>query len=193
MNHEDLCKAIRHIAWGYILIHLHFRLGTLDLLPDFAGYLLFLGTLPHLGKTEPSALLLKPFCLFLVVWELANWILSIIGITDLGYLPGLLVTIISLYFHFQLLTNIAAIAKTYNCPEERSILLLRTIRTLMITFFALPLPWNEQSVLTVIIVLITLVVTFVLCAALFSLHKSLVACAPEESLETITENQSWDN
>ena len=55
MNHEHLCNALRHIAWGYILIHVHINLGTIDILPDFAGYLLLLGALPILGQLEPSA------------------------------------------------------------------------------------------------------------------------------------------
>jgi len=70
MNHQKLCSAVKSIAWGYILIHLHLNLGTIDILPDFAGYLLILGALPALGQPEPSALLLKPFCVGLVLWNL---------------------------------------------------------------------------------------------------------------------------
>ena len=40
MNHAGIRSALSRIAWAYLLIHLHFRLNNLDLLPDWAGYLL---------------------------------------------------------------------------------------------------------------------------------------------------------
>lgn len=183
MNQTNLCTAIKKIAWGYVLVHLHINLGTIDLLPDFAGYLLFLGALPAIGQVEPSALLLKPFCILLTVWNVASWVLAIIGITDFGYLPTMLISIVSLYFYFQLLTNINTIAKTFNCPQEGRILHLRTTLTIMNTLFALPLPWNEHEVLTFIMVAVNLIVMFILCATLFSLHKSLQENMPEDAIE----------
>ena len=152
MNHEHLCSALKHIAWGYILIHLNINLGTIDILPDFAGYLLLLGALPILGQLEPSALLLRPFGIGLVLWHLVSWV--------------------------------AAIARVYNCPQEKSILGLRTIRTIMVTLFALPFPWNEQEMLTILMILATLIVVFAICVTLFSLHKSFCELAPEGQEDT---------
>lgn len=40
MNHAGIRSALSRIAWAYLLIHLHFRLNNLDVLPDWAGYLL---------------------------------------------------------------------------------------------------------------------------------------------------------
>ena len=37
MNHAGIRSALSRIAWAYLLIHLHFRLNNLDLLPDWAG------------------------------------------------------------------------------------------------------------------------------------------------------------
>ena len=184
MNHEHLCSALKHIAWGYILIHLNINLGTIDILPDFAGYLLLLGALPILGQIEPSALLLRPFGIGLVLWHFVSWVAAILGITTFGYLPTLLASIVNIYFHFQLLTNLAAIARTYNCPQEKSILGLRTIRTIMVTLFALPFPWNEQEMLTILMILATLIVVFAICVTLFSLHKSFCELAPEDQEHT---------
>jgi len=111
-----------------------------------------------------------------------TWIAALIGITSFGYLPSLLISIVSLYFHFQLLTNIAAIAKSYDCPQEKSILRLRTIRTIMNTLFALPLPWSEQNVLTIIMLLFSLIIIFITCTTLFSLHRTLQENISEEEL-----------
>ena len=35
MNHAGIRSALSRIAWAYLLIHLHFRLNNLDLLPDW--------------------------------------------------------------------------------------------------------------------------------------------------------------
>ena len=34
MNHAGIRSALSRIAWAYLLIHLHFRLNNLDVLPD---------------------------------------------------------------------------------------------------------------------------------------------------------------
>lgn len=43
MNHAGIRSALSRIAWAYLLIHLHFRLNNLDVLPDWA--VLFLDTM----------------------------------------------------------------------------------------------------------------------------------------------------
>lgn len=60
MNCEKLCNAIKKIAWGYILIHVNFSLNTLNILPDWAGYLLFLSAIPMIGEEDESTNLLMP-------------------------------------------------------------------------------------------------------------------------------------
>lgn len=172
-QHETLCRAIKNIAWGYILIHLHINIGALDLLPDWCGYLLFLGALSVLGQSEPSAHLLKPLGILLTVWNGIFWILKCFGVSSIGYIPDLIATVISLYFHFQLLTNIAAVAREKECPQEGSILTLRTVRTILITLFALPFPWAEYEVLALIFLFINIIVAICLCSVLFSMHRYL--------------------
>ncbi len=171
MEQKDICHAVKQIAWGYILIHLHFKIGALDLLPDWLGYFLFFTALPSLAIFVPSSLLLKPFSILLTVWKVVFWILSLFAISSFGYLPDILISIIALYFHFQLLTNLAELAKQQNCPQEESILLLRTIRTILSTLFILPFPWNQYVTILILIVQIILVIW--LCSVLFSFSKSL--------------------
>ena len=188
-QHEALCRSIKNIAWGYILIHIHINIGALDLLPDWCGYLLFIGALTVLGSLEPSAPLLKPLGIILAVWNGLFWILKCLGVSSLGYIPGLLISIISLYFHFQLLTNIAAVANNYDSPQEKSILTLRTVRTILTTLLALPFPWAEQEGLAIVILIVNLIVAFWLCGVMFSLHRFLRDNPPEESMEVTQEQQ----
>ena len=68
--HTDICAAaVRIIAWAYLLLHLDLTFGTVNVLPDWAGYLLILDALPALAKEESSASLLKPLCIILALWE----------------------------------------------------------------------------------------------------------------------------
>ena len=172
----QLAGAVKRIAWGYVLMHVNFNLGTLDILPDWVGYLMILSVLPLVAAAEASAKLLKPFGIILTVWEVLIWVMNLLGAGDWdqGWM-SMVATVISLYFHFQLLTNLAAISEKYGCPETNRILTLRTVQTLLTTVLALPLPWEDYEPLAIILLIVSLVVVIWLCAVLFSLRRSLEA------------------
>ena len=65
MNHAGIRSALSRIAWAYLLIHLHFRLNNLDLLPDWAGYLLIFSAIGLLAGELRDLPLLRPFCILL--------------------------------------------------------------------------------------------------------------------------------
>ena len=67
MKNYILCAAIKKIAFGYLLIHLHINLGTIDILPGWAGYLLILSAIPSISVDEESAKLLEPLAKILLV------------------------------------------------------------------------------------------------------------------------------
>ena len=173
MEQKNLSHTIKCIAFGYIFIHLHFNIATLDLLPDWIGSLQFLDALPVLSTSVPSALLLKPFALVLTIWTGLEWILKLFSISLDMYLLELFIALISLYFHFQLLTNLAELAKQNNCPQEKSILHLRTARTILATISFLPFPWEQYEILFFIFIGIQLILVACLCSVLFSFAKSL--------------------
>lgn len=173
MGQENLAGAVKNIAWGYVLLHLNLNLGTLNILPNWLGYLLMLGALSILGEHEPSALLLRPLGILLAVWEGSLWGLAIFGISfDLSVF-NLIAAVVSLYFHFQLLTNLAVLAEKNCCTEQRRILHLRTVRTLLITLLALPIPWVQYVGLTIGIVIVNLIVAIWICSVLFALSHAL--------------------
>ena len=80
MGREELADAVKRIAWGYVLLHVNVNLGSLNILPNWLGYLLILGVLPMLGEREPSALLLRPLGILLALWEGVLWALTLFGI-----------------------------------------------------------------------------------------------------------------
>ena len=177
---EELYGAVRKIAWGYILIHAHFNLGTLDVLPDWAGYYLMYAALPILTQEDETAKLLRPLGLGLTIWSGIDWVLKLVGasIGGFGYMLSMVVSIVALYFHFQLLTNLASIAEEYGCPESGRLLQLRNVRTVLATVAAVLVYWIEANslggALTVILALSQLVVVIWLCSVLFALSKSLL-------------------
>lgn len=183
MNREELCGAIQRIAWGYVLLHVDFNLGTLDLLPAWLGYVLILQALPAVGRAVESAVLLRPLCICLAVWEGASWVLTFFSVSTEVYVLRVLGTVIGLYFHFQLLTNLAEVAARWDCPERRRLLTLRTVRTILVTFFALPLPWADYAGLALVVLLVHVVVAIWICRVLFSLRRALMAREEEEAAE----------
>lgn len=172
-NRTQLAAAVKRIAWAYVLLHVHINLGTLDVLPDWAGDLMIVSALGVLAQEEPSAGLLKPFGIILAVWNGVKWIFALLGGSWDGGLLGLIATVVSLYFHFQLLTNLAAVSEKYNCPQTKRILTLRTVQTVLTTILALPLPWEEWEQAMVLLLIVSLVVVIWICSVLFSLRRSL--------------------
>ena len=187
---EKLCRAIKHIAWGYVLLYLDVNLATFNILPDWAGFLLILFALPALADEVPSAVLLRPFAILLAAWEGFEWLAKLIG-ASLGIdltVPFLIINVIVLYFHFQLLTDLAALSEKYGCPQTRKLLQLRTVNTLIATALALPLPWEQAEWLATAALLVYGAIVIWICGVLFGLKRSLPEEESSEEAEEETES-----
>lgn len=117
-NREMLYRALSCAAWGYFFLNFNFNLGKINLLPRFVGFLFFLCAINSLFKERDNLLLLRPICFFFAVYHAVDWALSFIGKgLELQILfLDLLIVAAQLYFHFQFLTDIAALARL--CPED---------------------------------------------------------------------------
>ena len=88
--------------------------------------------------------LLRPLGILLALWTGADWLASWAGMDVDGHFPPLdmVVAVAQLYFLFQFLTDLAALAKA-RCREPESadlsgkILLCRTVQTVLVTAIAL--------------------------------------------------------
>ena len=186
---EKLYLAIRHIAWGYVLLYLDINLATFNILPDWAGFLLILSALPALSDEIPSAALLRPFAILLAAWEGFEWLAKLFEASigaDLT-VPFLIVNVIVLYFHFQLLTDLAALSEKHGCPQTRRLLQLRTVNTLISTALALPLPWEQAEWLAITALLVYGAIVIWICFVLFGLKQSLTE---EENNEETEEEET---
>ena len=136
-RYERLFHGLDRAAWAYFFLYFNINVGGVSLLPTFVGYLLFLGAIRLLEDEERELALIRPLAVLLGIWHGLAWLLSFINIGLYG-IPfiDLIRNVIDIYFHFQLLTNLAAIALRHQ-PEDmeldRKLLTYRTLQTLMIT------------------------------------------------------------
>lgn len=175
---NPIYTGLSRTAWGYFFISIDLKLNEVNILPRFVGYLLLLSAIGRLSGGRRDLKLLRPLCLLLAGWAFADWLLGNID----GFIPflDLIVAAAQLYFHFQFLTDIAALAERYpldggNLPA--SIRSHRTAYTLMITVIALEqsasriVPWTWWGGVLVFAAAITCVVGLMIMADLFRLRR----------------------
>ena len=130
MNPEQnvLYRGVSRIAWSYLFAFFNLNLGSLNILPDWMAFALIYGALDLLAEEERELPLLKPFCIPQA---------QLFGLTLSLYPLDLLFAALSLYFYFQLLTNLAHLAARYGGEDlSRRLLRLRTAQALLNTFMA---------------------------------------------------------
>lgn len=171
MKASDFSPAVKRVAWGYVLLHFDINIGTLDLLPAWLGFALFFSALPVLAEASPTAKLLRPFAAGLAVWNGITWIF---GSAWCPEILNVVESVIGLYFHFQLLTELATLARCYGCPQEQKLLTLRTVNTVLQTVFILGTwLWEAWEGAAMILLIVNLVVLVWICAVLFALRREL--------------------
>lgn len=180
---DRLCRGTTCAAWAYFFLYFNVNLGTLNILPDFACYVLLWQAIACLEGEERDLRLLRPLCLLLGVWAGLEWAVALLGWSLEGrLLPwDLLLAVAGLYFHFQLFTDLAAMAARWQAEGQgldRRLLRLRTALTLLITATAVLtrlLPpgrgWS-YGVLTALLV-VSLVVAVLLMLGAFALRRAV--------------------
>ncbi len=137
-SNDKRCRGITKAAWGYFFVYFNINLNGVSILPAFIGYILFLSAIGDLEEEERELSLLRTIGILLVLWHIFDWISTGFKLASGGVLPfvDILVCLINLYFHFQLLTNLASIAARYQGEgdelDER-LLRYRTAQTVLLT------------------------------------------------------------
>lgn len=175
MEIQKSAKAIKNIARAYLFLHLSINLGTLNILPSWVGYILIFGALPVIAEEQPSAKLLRPLAVILGLWEGILWSAQLFNISFDPLLLSVLAAVVGLYFHFQLLTDLANIAKSlHDYSLHTRLLTLRTVRTLMTTLIVFPFPWEKFPVVTTIFLIAHAIVALWICVVLYALRRSVL-------------------
>lgn len=161
---EQLSRALRKIFWAYILLYFDINLGTIDILPAWIGYIFLNQTISDcIEKEESSAKLLKPICLILTIYRLIDWFVAMLGLEMNLLIVSEVFSVVALYFHFQFLTNLANIARKYDCPIENTLLALRTVHTVMMTILTFTMHFSEIEWLSLMIMVAQVFITIFIC------------------------------
>ena len=190
METNTLSSAIKKVAISYVLIYLHINISVIDILPDWLGYFLIVSVLPVLSQKEKSAQLLKPFGIALGVWNIVEWLLKIAGDELNLYVISLVFSIITIYFHFQLITNIAAL--DIEETKRKRLLNLRTATVILHTVLRISvlLPSvisvdNEiYSYIMMFLLIPQLIICFWISVELFSISKTIKENELSENTDT---------
>lgn len=145
-SHQTLSAALNRISWGYFLLLFNFNLGPVNLLPAWLGLYLIYLALPVLGQWQPAVLPLRPVTCLLGWCDGLVWLCALFGLTELPPLLALLVQVANIVLHFRLLSSMADLADGLECPQGRSLRILRNIYLLMLTLSALPIPWETIAI-----------------------------------------------
>ena len=199
METKTLSSAIKKVAISYILIYLHINISAIDILPDWLGYFLIVLVLPIISEKEKSAQLLKPSGIAIGIWNIFEDVLKIAGDELNLTVISLIFSIITIYFHFQLITNVANL--DIEEPTKKRLLNLRTATVILHTVltFSLFIPTvididNEIYTYVLMIMLIPqLIICFWISGELFKLSKALKEKENEIPEETEEESRESDN
>ena len=176
--HDGLSQA----AWGYFFVTFDFNLGTVSILPRFVGFLLLLSAIGKLSGLRRDLALLRPLCTLLACYSFGDWFLSWSGRDIDGIIPflDLVVAVAMLYFHFQFLTDMAALAQEFQLDDDNlpaRIRSHRTAYTLLVTCISLLgsaaqiFPWGWWPGVTVFAAVVTCIVALLIMADLFHLRR----------------------
>lgn len=182
-DYQKLYTGIGRAAWGYFFIYFNINLNTVSILPSFIGYLLFLSAINHLCDEERELNLLRTLGIILTVWHIASWFASFGAIKLDGMLPAvdIIIGVVNIYFHFQLLTNLASIAAKYQSEDhefDAKLLRYRTMQTVMLTaviILGYLAKWQTElvTVISVGMIIAYLIVAILLMKTLFDLRRDI--------------------
>lgn len=182
MERQTLYRGISCAAWGYFFEYFDFNLNGVSALPAFVGFWLLLKATRLMEEERRDLALLRPLGLILLAWNFLDWLGSFGGDSlkngsDLLQILNLVVSLANVYFHFQLLTDLAAIAAKYQGEDyamDVRLLHLRTWQTIFLTvavlMMYLPLgDWWEGLALCIMVA--GMITSLCIMMSLFSLRK----------------------
>jgi len=183
-DYQKLYDGITRAAWGYFFLYFNININQVSLLPSFVGYLLFLSAVSLLQEEQRELSLLRTMGIPLTICHGAEWVLSWVGsnLDGAWQFVDILVSLVNLYFHYQLLTNLASIAANHQ-PEgytqDAKLLRYRTLQTVMLTVIEIILllqPWLSEFgvIISVLLSIVYLIAGICLMKALFDLRKCLL-------------------
>ena len=184
-DYQKLEHSLSKVIWGYVFLYFNININQVSLLPDFVGYLLFLSAIEGLKEEERELTLLKTFGVILAIWDAAAWATSWVSVEIGGrwLFADLLISVINIYFQFQFVTNLAAIAERHQTGEDDlhgKMLKYRTWQTVILTVVTivtelLTPELTAWAYLSILMMLVYLILAFCLIKAIVDLRRCVRA------------------
>ena len=192
MVRDPLYRGLSKTAWALLLIYIDLEVNQMDLLPDFVGYLLILSAIGNLKGEERDLILLRPLGILLAVWSGVTW--AVPPLEERWQFWSILIIMTSLYFVFQLVTNLASIAAKYQLEGvgldgrllryRNRITVLETTNVLLVSLFQLCLDLMETPLTLIFIFMGIAIAQFILAICLVKAVFDLRRCARRLKAET---------
>ena len=176
---SDACRGLGKVAWGYVFLIFDFNLGSLNVLPNWAAYLLFFSAIGLLEDELPQLNLLRPFCGLLGTAEGVDWLAVLFTgqkLMDRFFLLQILLSCVGIYFSFQLLTDLIQLAEDHYIRAD-SLRVCRNLDAVFQVLYLLPLPWTSSGSLTLFslgMLTVSLLICLLIVCQLFLLRKHLL-------------------
>lgn len=188
-DYQKLQGSLLKVILGYVFLYININIGQVNLLPVFVGYLLFLSAIEGLKEEERELSLLKTLGVILALWHAFVWAMSWVSVEIEGkwLLADILISVMNIYFQFQFVTNLAAIAEKYQTEEDDlhgKMLKYRTWQTVILTVITIVtelLPQEPTLVgyLFTTMAVVYLILAFCLIKTLFDLRRCVQEPRPE--------------
>lgn len=182
-TYTKLYDGISKVAWGYLFLYFDINIGTVSILPSFVGYILFLQAIKLLEDEERELTLISTLGFILAVWNVIEWVAKWFSFSfgQNWQFINIIIGLINLYFHFQLITNLATIATKYQqegYEQDKKLLKYRTIQTIMLTVFLVTTNLSSLFIeawayISLTLGIVYIIVCICLMKALFDLRKCL--------------------
>ncbi|MGN0337648.1 MAG: hypothetical protein ACI4EE_09175 [Lachnospiraceae bacterium] len=180
INYEKLRSAVKAIGFGYAFLYLNLNLGRVNLLPNWVGYLLIREACDDIGEQEPSIVLLKPLAALLAGYEGVLWLCKLFDISFSIPAVDVVIAVVSLYFHYQLMTNLGDLAEHLHLEERDRLYNTRIWQAALTTLLGVPVLKN-LCVQTGLLVATFIVLVRVVVGIIY-LEGSLRECAQQSKL-----------
>ena len=187
----DIKKGLSYVAFGFLFTLVNFNLtlngGTVNVMPDFVGWILFFLAFDKLGTYISDKKYMKWVSLVLAVFAAALWILGMAKPelnVDVFNTLAAVVGAIYMYILFGVLENIARDYKSSRAETIRMLKILNLV--LYVAFMVLALAYyfvkeDALAVITAFIGITMLVAAIFTAFVLFALRKEVKEYTPEEA------------
>ena len=179
---EQLYPLARRAFWGYffVLLNINFTFNNvfaLQLLPNTVGWWLLARVCREGKELRPSLGLLHPFCLVLAVWNVQQFFPTLDA--RMPAVLTLLAGVVTLYFYFQFLTDLSALAEEVlpDDPRPQALLGARNVLVAVYIFLFCYDLLLRLPMLAIVLLLVSLCVNIYILVKLWGLSRAL---APEE-------------